>query len=68
MSIAIKRYSDGSYIPLTKPWVRRFTVDNSNGSTPAQPKKKSFVRRAVSKFLDNAANGLLRSLGDKPRY
>jgi hypothetical protein len=68
MSIAIKRYSDGSYIPLTKPWVRRFTVDNSDGSTPAQPKKKSFIRRAVSKLLDNAANGLIRGTGNKPMY
>jgi hypothetical protein len=40
MALALKRYADGSYIPLLKPWVRRFSVDNSEVKTPVKEIKK----------------------------
>ena len=64
MPIAIKRYSDGSYTPLSKPWSRRVDI----GTPPTKKKTPGPVRRMVSKMLDNAANGIIRGTGSKPRY
>ena len=66
MAIAIKRYSDGSYIPLNKPWSKR--IDYGNDPILDKPKKKGLVRRLISKTLDNAANGIIRGTGNKPMY
>ena len=62
MALSIKRYEDGTYIPLLKPWSRR--VDY--GEQPK--KKKNIVRRLISKALDNAANGIIRGTGNKDMY
>lgn len=60
MTIAIKRYPDGTYIPLTAPWSRRIDY----GKPGPTKKKKGFFGRLISKALDNAANGIIRGTGE----
>jgi len=38
MSLALKRYKDGSYIPLFKPWMRKI-------ESGTKPKKSTFTSR-----------------------
>lgn len=66
MAIAIKRYQDKTYIPLSQPWSRR--IDYGDEPVLDGKKKKGFVRRIISKTLDNAANGIIRGTGNKPMY
>lgn len=61
MTIALKRYKDGSYIPLFNPMSRRLDY-----GTPQ--KKKGFIRRVISKGLDNAANGIIRGTGESKNH
>jgi hypothetical protein len=45
MALKLKRYKDGTYTPLMKPWARRVDFGNV-------PKKKGKVARYVDKAID----------------
>ena len=46
MAIALKRYKDGSYIPLLKPWSRVMRYSNS---TPQEPVKEQLKKGTYKK-------------------